>query len=118
MGRSIVILPWSHKGKVWKGFCAFIKPEWVLHADNGELSKLADQQLGEAINTSCVPASDGCHVHDLPVNQFNPIVFSKDAGVEHLIKVGDSERMPFNLDKPLNSRWHGAHGVFPHRCRT
>ena len=62
-----------------------VQPQGILNVSERFFTYLQGEQAIQAQNTAGMPASDRCHLDNLPLDELNSIVFRQNPSLTHLV---------------------------------
>lgn len=97
VGVRVLVLSGPDDGDIRFGFVEIVDMHGKPDAYHHVLSQRPLQERIERADRCGVPRSDGTHLDDLAVDEFDAAVGSKDAGFGHLVVVPDFESLPHDV---------------------
>lgn len=85
------------------------EPDGVLHRHDGPVTYASYEQTVEAVHGPGVRWSDRRHLDDLPIEQFDAVIFAKNPRLAHALVLFDREPPSDQIDLNLRLRAHGGH---------
>ena len=105
MGDGVKVRAVFEQGQVGLRLLFVSQLHRILDADDSPLPRSCREEAGKAVNAGGVPAANRTHFDQLPVNEFNPIVFAQDAGLGHPV-VFRNRKGSFKLNGQVVSPSH------------